>query len=171
MNMERTFLFLLIILPIIGNSQISTSYTFGNITLDKTNISTYSGPLIFSQEKDCLQVDNGVNVFTTTSIGSIFFSLICDKIIEQPSSIFKLFPNPSPGYTRIYSNIQLSATEITKVSIFNSVGHLVSQQQVNSLSFQDGLPIHSRGWANGVYIVSIYYRNQLTTLKFINNKY
>ena len=103
-----------------SEAQLSTSYSMGGISLSDNYNNTFSGPILLKSEKGCLSVANGVEVYKASAARSGLFDLECDYFEESSEPIFVMFPNPAPGYTKIFSSRMLAASEKVSFLIYDS---------------------------------------------------
>jgi hypothetical protein len=154
-----------------GNTQLSLSYSMGGISLESSQMSSFSGPVVINPDKGCLRVGNGVVVYAATSAGSALFNSDCKNATNTTAPIFKLFPNPAPGITKLYSNGAISPNELITVLIHDLKGSLVSRMQLRAGQLEAGLPIQTKQWASGMYLITVVYQNKSNSLKLINSLY
>jgi hypothetical protein len=169
--MNRIFILLLLILPIMGSAQLSISYSMGGISLESSQMSSFSGPVVINPDKGCLRVGNGVVVYAATSAGSALFNPDCKNETNTTEPIFKIFPNPAPGLTRLYSDGAIPPTEPITILVHDLKGSLVNRMQIRAGQLEAGLPIQTKQWASGMYLITIVYQNKSNSLKLINSLY
>ena len=149
-------------------AQLTASYSMGGISLGNAHNNTFSGPLLLTSDKGCLTIANGIAVYSASAAGSLLFDLDCDNIEDTELPTFVLFPNPAPGYTRIFSTRTLSSTEAVSLLVHDSKGALLQKMQVGAGQLKGGLYLQTIKWPSGVFIITIKYKNHFTSLKFIN---
>lgn len=154
--MKKSLLIIALLLSSTCWSQLSVSYSMGGISLDSPAGSSFGGPLVFSSEKSCLQINNGVIVFSSTSRGSAFFDPSCGGAVNTIAPLFRLAPNPSLGVTRLYSisNSPESRDNIT-VLILDATGRPVMQHICKRAQLNSGYPIQTNHLASGMYFVKV----------------
>lgn len=139
----------------------------GGITLDNTTTSTFSGPLVLTPTNECLKVTNGVIVFSATKLGSSLFNSDCN-VSNSTINYFTLSPNPSRGFTKLYSVGTLDPNTPITVSFYDIKGMLINKIETNSSNLKSGLDLQTFQWASGTYFINIFYQNKNTTLKLLN---
>lgn len=154
-----------------GNTQLSLSYSMGGISLESSQMSSFSGPVVINPDKGCLRVGNGVVVYAATSAGSTLFNPDCKNLTNTTHPVFKLFPNPAPSATRLYSNGAIEPTELITILIYDLKGSLISRIQIRAGLLEAGLPIQTKQWASGMYLITVVYQNNTSSLKLINSLY
>jgi hypothetical protein len=166
--MRSIFICAFLLLSLVSFSQLGTSYSMGGVSLGDFQNNTFSGPLLLTSDKGCLSVKNGVAVYSVSSAGSLLFDLDCDNFEDTELPTFVLFPNPAPGYTKIFSTRALSTTELVSLLVHNSKGALLQKMQVAAGQLKGGLSLQTLNWPSGFYTITILYKNRSTTLKLIN---
>jgi hypothetical protein len=166
--MSRAFILALLLFPMVGVAQLSLSYSMGGISLGSSQMNSFSGPVLINPDKGCMRVGNGVAVYTATSIGSSLFNPDCKSLINTSEPFFKLYPNPAPGMTRLYSNGAIAPTDLVTLLIHDLNGALVSSMQIRASQLESGFPIHTKQWASGLYLITILHKTTSSSLKFIN---
>ena len=169
----RGFCFITICLLVCLQSiaQLSTPFSMGGISLGNKQNSSFCGPLLLSSDKGCLTVINGVAVYSASAAGSLLFDLDCDNTEDTEVPTFVLFPNPAPGYTRIFSTRALLTMEVVSLLVHDSKGALLQKMQVAAGQLKGGLTLQTLKWPSGFYTLTILYKKRSTTLKLINTTY
>ena len=111
-------------------------------------------------------------VFTTNRYTNNPLIITIPKVMESnPSSIYTslkddlvltIYPNPADDYI----NIDQRLREKLKVSIYNSIGQLISFKLLNSLSNK----IYLTTLSSGIYYLKIETKHQVKTVKFLKQK-
>jgi hypothetical protein len=167
--MYRLVIFIAVLLASLrGYTQLSMSYSMGGISLENNLSSSFSGPLLLSNGSECLRITNGVAVYGASSAGSLLFDPNCRTSTNNENPQFVLFPNPSPGYTKIYASNALRSGEKVVVTIYDNKGLLLKKTQVQSEELKSGYSLVTQHWAAGFYLVTILYQNRPVNIKLIN---
>jgi hypothetical protein len=169
--MRGIFISVCLFLSLGSFAQLTTSYSMGGISFGNAQHNTFSGPLLLTSDKGCLTITNGVAVYSASAAGSLLFDLDCDNVEDTEVPTFVLFPNPAPGYTRIFSTRTLSSTEAVSLLVHDSKGALLQKMQVAAGQLKGGLSLQTIKWPSGFCTITILYKNRPTTLKLINTTY
>ena len=155
--MSRTLLIFSLLLQITCFGQLSMSYSMGGISLGNNATSSFAGPIVLSNEKSCLQISNGVIVFSSTSRGSAFFDPSCNAPVSPNSPLFSLAPNPSQGFTRLYvTRASISPEDNIVITVSGQLGQPVLRYNCKGAQLKNGLSIETNQLSAGVYLVSIF---------------
>jgi hypothetical protein len=177
--MKRTLLIFSLLLHLTCFGQLSISYSMGGISLGASAPSSFAGPIVLSNDKSCLQISNGVIVFSSTSRGSAFFDPTCNTPVSPNSPIFSLAPNPSQGFTRLYvTGSSISPEDNVTITVSGQLGHSAIRYNCKGAQLKNGFPIETNQLSAGVYLVSVFcsrmrngsaLQTYSSTLKLINN--
>jgi hypothetical protein len=172
-----SILFLFLTYSVSG--QLQTSFNFGGIALDQNSSNSFSGPLAISNDKNCLQLFNGIQVFSATSKGGALFNPICESNIRELKPLLIIAPNPSRGLAKLYliNNGFLSDDKVTVV-INDITGKVVHEYLCNGAQLKEGFSLNTNGITNGMYFVKVVAKfnsnsgslisQSFTSLKLIN---
>ena len=159
-------------------SQLSMSYSMGGISLGPNSSSSFAGPLILTNDKSCLQISNGVIVFSSTARGSALFDPTCNTSVAPPGTVFSIAPNPSRGTTRLYATVNsISADDNFTIMLSSQTGQSMHKYYCKGAQLKNGFPIETNQLSAGVYLVTIYQisarsggtpQSYSSTLKLIN---
>lgn len=155
--MKRTLLIFSLLLHLTCFGQLSISYSMGGISLGSNQTSSFAGPFVLSNDKSCLQISNGVIVFSSTSRGSAFFDPTCNPPVHSYSPLFFLSPNPSQGFTRLYvTGNSISSEDNITITVVGQLGQSAIKYNCKGVHLKNGFPIETNQLSAGVYFVSIY---------------
>ncbi len=165
--MYRTLLAFCLLFQLSLQAQFNFTYSMGGISLDNNTTSTFSGPLVLTPTNECLKVSNGVIVFSATKLGSSLFNSDCN-VSNSTTNYFTLSPNPSRGFTKLYSLGTLEQNIPITVLFYDLKGMLINRIETYSNNLKSGLDFSTFQWASGIYFINIIYQNKTTTLKLLN---
>ena len=176
--MKRTLVIFFFLLHLNCFGQLSMSYSMGGISLGANATSSFTGPIVLSHDKSCLQVSNGVIVFSSTARGSALFDPTCGSSVPTFNTLFSLAPNPAQGFTRLYSiGGAVVPDDNVMITVYDQAARSVLQFTCKGTHLKNGYPIETKLLSAGVYIVSINYTRTpsagapltySSTLKLIN---
>ena len=114
-------------------------------------------------------------IFNSASVSdSIQFTMIYNdpiwvglKGFEKELSSVDVVPNPSSGAASI--KFVSGKSFDSKVSVFNSLGQLVSEREVSIIEGKNKIALETENLSSGIYIVSIKTGNKAITKKLIIN--
>jgi hypothetical protein len=134
-----------------------------------TQISANSSAVNFKSNVDCIDVQSGLAILSST-IGFGNFSINC--ALNQQFNTFglKLFPNP------VQNKAKLKCTNFPPINtsfilfIRNSEGYLINTQKETGYTLTQGITLNLESLPAGTYILSIESSQFLDALKFIKIK-
>lgn len=165
-NLRYAMLLPMLLYCSLTKAQITTSFSFGNISLPDSSIVSYSGPVIMDQSNSCFTVRNGVPVFNGANFSRGKFIIACEANAITNYS-FELFPNPALLYTKLYVNGTIVSNEKYNLFLYNASGILLRSYTGNFSQLMPGLFIDMSAYPAGVYLIKISTSKSNTSLKFI----
>jgi hypothetical protein len=162
-----------------ASGQLQTSFNFGSISLDANNSNSFSGPVIISSDKSCLQLFNGTHVFSARAKGGALFNPTCESNTRDIHPSFVIAPNPSPGLAKLYltNNGILPEDKVTLI-INDITGKIVQEYECNGSQLREGFLLNTNRIAKGMYFIKVVAKftsnpgsslsQSYTSLKLIN---
>lgn len=161
-------IFQLLILSLV-KGQINGSYSFGSILVPGKNNSSFSGPLSFVGNNECLTLQSGIALFMGTDTKSGIFKMSCRiKEVEESKSV-NIYPNPSDTYTIIQSsNFALGSAQV-ELCIMDIRGKVVYHEFKKSEFLRSGVKVSTGHLAGGLYLLKISSNNNVQSFKIIKS--
>jgi hypothetical protein len=161
------------------SAQLQTSFNFGSISLDANNSNSFSGPVIISSDKSCLQLFNGTHVFSARAKGGALFNPTCESNTRDIHPSFVIAPNPSPGLAKLYLTNNGILSEDKIIIILNDItGKIVQEYSCKGSQLREGFELNTNRIAKGMYFIKVIAKfptnsnislpQSLTSLKLIN---
>ena len=151
------------------NGQITGSYSFGSILVPGKNNSSFSGPLSFVGNNECLTLQNGISLFMGTDAKGGIFKMSCRAEVVKESKTVNIYPNPADTYTVIQSSQFALGADHIEVCIMDVRGKIVFHEFKQAELLRSGLKISTGHLAGGLYLLKISSKNNIQTFKVIKN--
>jgi hypothetical protein len=161
-------IFQLLILSLV-NGQITGSYSFGSILVPGKNNSSFSGPLSFVGNNECLTLQNGISLFMGTDSKGGIFKMSCRTELIHETKTINIYPNPADTYTIIQSSQFALGAEQVEVCIMDIRGKVVFHEFKKSELLRSGLKVSTGHLAGGLYLLKISSNNNIQSFKIIKN--
>lgn len=151
------FLLLFISFSQAGIGQESLSYSIGfttNLMLNNVSLPTNSNPVSFTENKNCIKINNGLFKYLPSNNG--VFNLNCIVDISIRLLNLSLYPNPSSSdYVIVKLNNNVFFTDNYLLSVIGSGGRLYLSRKVTINELNNGLLILLTNLPPGNYIVNV----------------
>jgi hypothetical protein len=154
---------------IVASGQITGSYSFGSIQIPDKNSSSFSGPLSFVRNNDCLTLQNGVSLFMSTDSKGGVFKMSCRADVVDKSNSVNIYPNPADTYTIIQSNQFAIGADRFEVYLMDVKGKIVFHEMIKAGLLRSGLKISTGNLAGGLYLLTISNNSNIQTFKIIKS--
>jgi len=154
---------------ILANAQITGSYSFGSIQVPGTSSSSFSGPLSFVRNNECLTLQNGVSLFMVTDSKGGIFKMSCRAGVLDESKLVSIYPNPADTYTIIQSSQFAPGADRFDVYMMDVRGKIVFHENIKAALLRSGLKILTGKLAGGLYLLKISSNNTIQSFKLIKN--
>lgn len=161
-------IFQLLILSLV-KGQITGSYSFGSILVPGKNNSSFSGPLSFVGNNECLTLQNGISLFMGADAKSGIFKMSCRADVVDKSSSVNIYPNPADTYTIIQSSQFAIGADRFEVYLMDVRGKIVFHEIIKAGLLRSGLKISTGKLAGGLYLLTISNNSNIQTFKIIKS--
>jgi hypothetical protein len=165
----RKIIFILVCLFTLtcAEGQITGAYTFGGIVQEGIYNTSFSGPLSFIGETDCLTLKNGISVLMQSDNAMGVFKMNCLSTVLDDAMHITIYPNPAQLYTIIQSNQFALATDVVDIIMMDVKGNITYHGTARGLVLKSGLKINTGHLAGGLYLLKISASHKTQSFKII----
>ena len=165
----RKIIFILVCLFTLtcAEAQITGAYTFGGIVQEGIYNTSFSGPLAFIGETDCLTLKNGISVLMQTDKAKGIFKMNCLSTVLDDAMHVTIYPNPTQVYTIIQSNQFASATDLVDITMMDVKGNVTYHGTARGSMLKSGLKINTGNLAGGLYLLKLSAKHNTQSFKII----
>jgi hypothetical protein len=139
-----------------AKAQLTTSYAMGGLSFN-SDLTSYSGAIVFNGRSSCLSVSNGAATYYPTNNRTSLdkFEIACKQ--SGPKGVFELsaYPNPTSYNTVVMAKGEYNFNEKYSLDILDARGRLIQSYSGYLSAFQQGLVLPMHDLAGGTYFVNI----------------